>query len=63
MPPLSRIRTVLLLAGLLALAGVVVFSVLHALHPDVPGYLYGQIASAAVILISAASLHNDQRAG
>ena len=36
----------------LALVGVVAFSVLAALEPDVDAYVIGQIASALVVLVT-----------
>lgn len=46
----SRLRTLLLILDGLALVGVVVFSVLAALEPDVDAYVIGQIASALIVL-------------
>ena len=48
----SRLRTLLLILDGLALVGVVVFSVLAALEPDVDAYVIGQIASALVVLVT-----------
>lgn len=47
-----RLRTVLLILDGLALVGVVAFSVLAALEPDVDAYVIGQIASALVVLVT-----------
>ena len=46
----SRLRTILLILDGLALVGVVVFSVLAALEPDVDAYVIGQIVSALIVL-------------
>lgn len=46
----SRLRTLLLVIDGLALVGVVAFSVLAALEPDVEAYVIGQIVSAVVVL-------------
>jgi len=46
----SRLRTLLLILDGLALVGVVVFSVLAALEPDVDAYVIGQIVSALIVL-------------
>lgn len=48
----ARLRTLLLVADGLALIGVVAFSVLAALEPDVDAYVVAQIASAAIVLAS-----------
>ncbi len=46
----TRFRTLLLIIDGLALVGVVAFSVLAALEPDVDAYLIGQVVSAAIVL-------------
>jgi len=46
----SRLRTILLILDGLALVGVVVFSVVAALEPDVDAYVIGQIVSALIVL-------------
>ena len=46
----TRFRTLLWIIDGLALVGVVAFSVLAALEPDVDAYLIGQVVSAAIVL-------------
>lgn len=46
----SRLRTLLLIIDGLALVGVVAFSVLAALEPEVEAYIIGQIVSALIVL-------------
>jgi len=46
----TRRRTLLLLIDGLALLGVLIFSVLAALEPEVKGYVIGQIISAGIVL-------------
>jgi len=48
----ARLRTLLLVADGLALIGVVAFSVLAALEPDVDAYVVAQISRAAIVLAS-----------
>lgn len=47
------LRNLFLLIDGLALVGLVAFSVLAALNPDVSHYVAGQIVSAGIVLISA----------
>ena len=54
-------RTLLLILDGLALVGLVAFSVLAALKPSQDGYLIGQIASIAVVLITAVMLKRLRR--
>lgn len=56
-----RLRTVLLILDGLALVGVVAFSVLAALEPDVDAYVIGQIASALVVLVTVFLLRRLRR--
>lgn len=59
----ARLRVLLLIVDGLALAGLVVFSVLAALKPDVDAYVVAQIASAVIVLVSVILLrHLRQRA-
>lgn len=46
----ANLRTLLLVIDGLALIGVVTFSVLGALEPEVPAYIVGQIVSALIVL-------------
>lgn len=46
----SGLRTLLLIIDGLALVGVVAFSVLAALEPEVEAYIIGQIVSALIVL-------------
>lgn len=57
----SRLRTLLLILDGLALVGVVVFSVLAALEPDVDAYVIGQIASALIVLATVFLLRRTRR--
>lgn len=46
----TKLRTLLLIVDGLALVGVVAFSVLAALEPEVDAYVIGQIVSAVIVL-------------
>ena len=49
---MATTRLVLLVIDGLALIGIVVFSVLGARNPDTSGYVIGQIACAAIVLVT-----------
>ena len=53
----DRLRTALLIVDAVALLGLVVFSVMGALHRDSRLYVVGQIISAAIVLGSVVLLH------
>jgi hypothetical protein len=54
---MSRTRTSILIIDGLSLLGLIVFSVLSAVHPHTRGYIFGQIGCIMVVLGSVLVLH------